>query len=85
MNKASDYDQSGATSDIYVLHQQGQSIHRIARDLGISIKTVRTYLRDRSKEPMYPEQLSRLIKLQPCQDYLRTRIEADLSKPHIKE
>ncbi|WP_158296145.1 helix-turn-helix domain-containing protein, partial [Vibrio thalassae] len=29
--------------EIHVLHQQGQSIRRIARDLGVSRNTVRTY------------------------------------------
>ncbi|WP_158296086.1 helix-turn-helix domain-containing protein, partial [Vibrio thalassae] len=29
--------------EIHVLHQQGQSIRCIARDLGISRNTVRTY------------------------------------------
>ncbi|WP_158296112.1 helix-turn-helix domain-containing protein, partial [Vibrio thalassae] len=28
--------------EIHVLHQQGQSIRRIARDLGVSRNTVRT-------------------------------------------
>ena len=66
--------------EIHVLHQQGQSIRRIARDLGVSRNTVRTYLRDRSKEPIYPERQSRPTKLQPYHDYLRTRIEA--AKPY---
>ncbi|MBS9926383.1 IS21 family transposase [Vibrio alginolyticus] len=66
--------------EIHVLHQQGRSIRRIAKDLGISRNTVRTYLRDKSKAPVYPERQSRPTKLQPYHDYLRTRIEA--AKPY---
>ncbi|WP_428750256.1 helix-turn-helix domain-containing protein, partial [Vibrio cionasavignyae] len=58
--------------EIHVLHQQGQSIRRIARDLGISRNTVRTYLRDRSKESVYPERQSRPTKLQPYHNYSLT-------------
>ena len=61
--------------EIHVLHQQGCSIHRIAKDLGISRNTVRTYLRDKTKVSAYPERQFRPTKLQPYHDYLRTRIE----------
>ncbi len=66
--------------EIHVLHQQGHSIRRIAKDLRISRNTVRTYLRDKSKAPVYPERPSRPTKLQPYHDYLRTRIE--VAKPY---
>jgi len=66
--------------EIHVLHQQGCSIRRIAKDLGISRNTVRNYLRDRSKALVYPERQSRPTKLQPYHDYLRTRIDA--AKPY---
>ncbi|MDG2769665.1 helix-turn-helix domain-containing protein, partial [Vibrio parahaemolyticus] len=62
--------------EIHVLHQQGLSIRRIAKDMGISRNTVRTYLRNKDKAPVYPERISRPTKLQPYHDYLRTRIEA---------
>lgn len=66
--------------EIHVLHQQGRSIRRIAKDLGISRNTVRNYLRDKSKAPVYPERQPRPTKLQPYHDYLRTRIET--AKPY---
>ena len=66
--------------EIHVLHQQGFSIRRIAKELGTSRNTVRTYLRDKSKTPVYPDRQSRPTKLQPYHDYLRTRIET--AKPY---
>ncbi|HAT8507160.1 TPA: IS21 family transposase [Vibrio vulnificus] len=66
--------------DIHVLHQQGFSIRRIAKQLGISRNTVRTYLRNKEKLPVYPERQSRPTKLGPYHDYLLSRIEA--AKPH---
>ncbi|MEZ8122635.1 IS21 family transposase [Vibrio splendidus] len=66
--------------EIHVLHQQGCSIRRIAKDLGISRNTVRNYLRDKSKAPVYPGRQPRSTKLQPYHDYLRTRIDA--AKPY---
>ena len=66
--------------DIHVLHQQGLSIRRIAKKLGISRNTVRTYLRNKEKLPVYSERQSRPTKLGPYHNYLLTRIEA--AKPH---
>lgn len=66
--------------DIHVLHQQGLSIRHIAKQLGISRNTVRAYLRDRQKIPVYTRRQVRPTKLQPYQDYLRSRIEA--AKPY---
>ncbi len=66
--------------DIHVLHQQGLSIRHIAMQLGISRNTVCAYLRDRQKMPVYTRHQVRPTKLQPYQDYLRSRIEA--AKPY---
>ncbi len=66
--------------DIHVLHQQGQSIRRITKTLGVSRNTVRTYLRNKDRLPVYPERQSRPSKLDPYYDYLLGRIEA--AKPH---
>lgn len=66
--------------EIHVLHQQGLSIRRIAMQLGISRNTVRSYLRNRSKVPVYTGRDARPTKLQPFHDYLESRIEA--AKPY---
>lgn len=63
--------------DVHVLHQQGLSIRPIAKQLGISRNTVCAYLRDRQKMPVYTRCQVRPTKLQPYQDYLRSRIEAE--------
>ena len=39
--------------EIRVLHRRGMSIRAIARELKMSRKTVRKYLRDPSLEPVY--------------------------------
>ena len=62
--------------DIHVLHEQGMSIRRIAKHLGLSRNTVRAYLRDRAKLPIYAEREARPTKLQPFHYYLKKRIEA---------
>ena len=62
--------------DIHVLHEQGMSIRRIAKYLGLSRNTVRTYLRDRAKLSIYAGREARPTKLQPFHDYLKKRIEA---------
>ena len=62
--------------EIHVLHQQGFSIRRIAKDLGMSRNTVRAYLRDKEKLPLYPKRQSRPTKLSPYHDYLLERIAA---------
>ncbi|MGL5390399.1 MAG: winged helix-turn-helix transcriptional regulator [Shewanella sp.] len=61
--------------EIHILHQQSISIRHIAEQLGISINTVHSYLRDKQKVPVYAERLSWPTKLQPNHDSLQSRIE----------
>ncbi len=60
--------------DIKTLHRQGHSIRTIARELGISRKTVRRHLR--SEEPPRYQRKKRASILDPYKDYLRSRLEA---------
>lgn len=60
--------------DIKTLHRQGYSIRGIARELGISRKTVRRHLR--SEEPPRYRRKKRTSILEPYQDYLRSRLAA---------
>ena len=60
--------------DIRVLHRQGMSIHGIARELKMSRKTVRKYLRDPVLEPAYRTRVPRPSKLDPFKDYLKCRM-----------
>lgn len=66
--------------DIHVLHRQGHSIRGISRQLGISRNTVRNYLRDLAKTPVYGPRAVRASKLDPFKPYLQERIEA--AKPY---
>ncbi len=66
--------------EIHVLHQQGLSIRQIAKQLRISRNTVRSYLRNKGKLPIYSKRQPRPTKLKPYHDYLMQRIEA--AKPH---
>ncbi|KKO47491.1 transposase, partial [Arsukibacterium sp. MJ3] len=66
--------------DIHVLHQQGHSIRAISRKLGIARNTVRNYLRDIARTPVYGPRQERPSKLDPFKSYIRERIEA--AKPH---
>ena len=61
--------------DIQVLHRQGMSIKGIARELGISRNTVRSYLRTDSA-PAFKACQSRSSKLDPFKDYLQQRVAA---------
>jgi transposase len=60
--------------DIQALRRQGHSIRQIARDLGISRKTVRRYLRC-PDPPRYVRTKTRPSLLDPYKDYLRSRVE----------
>jgi transposase len=66
--------------DIHVLRRQGHSIRAISRQLGIARNTVRNYLRDLARTPVYGPRTSRPSKLDPFKPYLQERIEA--AKPY---
>ena len=60
--------------EIRVLHRRGMSIRAISRELKMSRKTVRKYLRDPDLEPAYRPRAQRGSKLDPYKDYLLMRI-----------
>lgn len=62
--------------EIHVLHRQGKSIRAIAKELAISRNTVRQYLRDSAKTPVYQKRPVQPSKLDPFKDYLKARIES---------
>lgn len=64
---------------IQILYQQGMSKKRIARKLGISINTVRKYLRP-NQSLNYRTRSPKPMKLDPYRDYILKRLEA--AKPH---
>lgn len=64
---------------IQVMYNQGYSKKRIARELGISINTVRKYIKSDSS-PCYSARAPRAMKLDPYRQYIKQRI-AD-SNPH---
>lgn len=66
--------------EIHVLHQQGSSIRKIARDLGVSRNTVRHYLRNLAQSPKYPVREARPSLLDPFKTYIQQRIDA--AHPH---
>lgn len=66
--------------EIQVLHRQGYSIRRIAKELGISRNTVRHYLRGKVSIPTYSQRDKKPSKLAPYKAYLLERIEA--ANPH---
>lgn len=61
--------------DILALYRQGQSIRKIARENGISVNTVRKYIRNPDL-PHYTKRAAYPSKLDPFKDYLKQRIEA---------
>ena len=61
--------------EIHVLHRQGRSIRQIAKTLGVSRNTVRHYLRDVARTPVY-RRPKRVSKLEPFKSYLLERINA---------
>lgn len=60
--------------EIRILHRQGASIRGIARELGISRETVRKYLREPGREPVYGPRSLRPSKLDPFKPYARRRL-----------
>ena len=60
--------------DILALYRQGKSIRAIARENGISINTVRKYIRD-PDIPHYTKRPERVSKLEPFKSYLQHRIQ----------
>ena len=66
--------------EIHVLHRQGMSIRRIAKELKISRNTVRRYLRDLATSAKYATREPRSSLLEPFKVYIKERIEA--AKPH---
>ena len=66
--------------EIHVLHRQGRSIRQIAKTLGVSRNTVRRYLRDVAKTPVY-HRSKRISKPEPFTSYLLERIHAATPEP----
>jgi transposase len=66
--------------EIKVLARQGRGIKAIARELGVSRNTVRTYLRSEGPLPHYRPRAPRPSKVEPFKADLRERIEA--AHPH---
>ncbi|ENM5740628.1 transposase, partial [Vibrio mimicus] len=65
--------------DIHVRFKQGQSLRRIARELGISRNTVKRHL-NQQQMPSYSTRPSKISKLEPFKPYLHKRI--DMAKPN---
>ena len=62
--------------EIHVLHRQGYGIKAIAKKLGISKNTVRTYLNPPMEHPTYSQRPTRPCKLGPYKSFLFKHIEA---------
>lgn len=60
--------------EIRVLHRRGMSIRAISRELKMSRKTVRKYLREPELAPVYRTRVPRPSKLDPFKAYLKMRI-----------
>lgn len=61
--------------EIRILHKQGMSIRKIARELGISRNTVRCYL-SHNEQPAYKPRERRVSKLEPYKAYIKNRVES---------
>lgn len=61
--------------EIRVLHRRGMSIRAISRELKMSRKTVRKYLREPELAPVYRTWVPRPSKLDPFKAYLKMRID----------
>ncbi|WP_250654786.1 IS21 family transposase [Alkalimarinus coralli] len=66
--------------EIHVLHRQGMSIRKIAKELNVSRNTVRKYLRDVARTPTYNQREPSPSKLDAFKPYLKERIDA--AKPN---
>lgn len=62
--------------NIWAMHKQGYSMHRIAKELKMSRNTVRKYLRNKEKYPNYNLSVKRGSYLDGFKDYINTRIQA---------
>lgn len=60
---------------IQIMHKQGYSKKRIARELGVSINTVRKYI-ENNINPTYSARPPRPMKLDAYRSYIKSRIEA---------
>ncbi len=58
---------------IQILHQQGYSKKHIARELGVSINTVRKYIASNTT-PSYSKRAAKPKKLDPYRDYIKQRL-----------
>jgi transposase len=65
--------------EIRILRRQGLGLREIARQVGVSVNTVRKYLADEAM-PRYKAREPRPSKLEPFKPYLIERIEA--ARPH---
>lgn len=64
---------------IQILYKQGYSKKAIAKQLGMSINTVRKYLKT-GKAPTYSSRSRKLLKLDPYRDYIQKRLQD--ASPH---
>lgn len=58
---------------IQIMYKQGYSKKRIARELGVSINTVRKYIVS-SERPSYSTRAEKPMKLDPYRDYIKQRL-----------
>jgi transposase len=59
--------------ELQILHKQGKSLKALARETGLSINTVRKYVREQC-EPSYQPRPERAKKLEQYCDYLKQRV-----------
>lgn len=60
--------------EVQILHRQGKSLRAIVRQTGLSINTVRKYLRYGGR-PVYQRRVTRPWKLDPYKEYLEGRVK----------